>query len=195
MAAAVCNVNDLLDGHVSLEIECLDRIYLNGYVPNLQVGGQIVTFLTGHLGYPVPSPAVFNRVGTAFRRAVAAFAEANAIPIVRFAKGAQGGRDAPLPARGHGPGVVAIGTAQEYQSVFSAYDRRAGEPGPPSYTFAKADRRVSVFYFYVLDAEFGPGFIKVCTYFPVRHEAPYDRVGCRAPPVACRSGPLKLEAA
>lgn len=34
--AAVTTVNDLLDGHVSLDVECLDRIYLNGYVPNLQ---------------------------------------------------------------------------------------------------------------------------------------------------------------
>jgi len=28
----------VLDGHVVLD-ECLDRIYLNGYVPNLQVEG------------------------------------------------------------------------------------------------------------------------------------------------------------
>lgn len=40
------NVSDLLDGHVSLNIECLDRIYLHGYVPNLQVGGQVVSFMT-----------------------------------------------------------------------------------------------------------------------------------------------------
>jgi len=33
-------VNDVLDGHVVLDLECLDRIYLNAYVPNLQVGGQ-----------------------------------------------------------------------------------------------------------------------------------------------------------
>jgi hypothetical protein len=38
--AAVTTVNDLLAGHVSLDIECMDRIYLNGYVPNLEVGGQ-----------------------------------------------------------------------------------------------------------------------------------------------------------
>lgn len=48
-------VNDLLDGHVASDIECMDRLYLNGYVPNLQVGGQIVTFLTRHLGFPIPS--------------------------------------------------------------------------------------------------------------------------------------------
>ena len=39
-------VNDVLDGHVALDLECLDRIYLNAYVPNLQVGGQVVSFLT-----------------------------------------------------------------------------------------------------------------------------------------------------
>jgi hypothetical protein len=44
--AAVVNINDVLDGHVALDLDCLDRIYLNAYVPNLQVGGQVVTFLT-----------------------------------------------------------------------------------------------------------------------------------------------------
>src|SRR5271157_5555146 len=43
MAAAV-RVNDVLDGRVVLDVECLDRIYLNGYVPNLQVGGQVASF-------------------------------------------------------------------------------------------------------------------------------------------------------
>ena len=46
--AATVTVNDLLDGHVVLDLQCLDRIYLNGYVPNLQVGGQVVTFMTKH---------------------------------------------------------------------------------------------------------------------------------------------------
>src|SRR6185312_16840157 len=82
--AAVVTVNDVLDGHVSLDVECLDRIYLNGYVPNLQVGGQVVSFLTAHLGYPIPSPAIMEKIGTAFRRAVASFAEDNRIPVVRF---------------------------------------------------------------------------------------------------------------
>ena len=52
----------VLDGHVALDLECLDRIYLNAYVPNLQVGGQVVSFLTAHLGYPIPSPAIFDSV-------------------------------------------------------------------------------------------------------------------------------------
>ena len=68
--AATVTVNDVLDGHVVLDLECLDRIYLNGYVPNLQVGGQVVSFLTQHLGYPIPSPAILEKIGTGFRRAV-----------------------------------------------------------------------------------------------------------------------------
>src|SRR5258708_11128070 len=85
MTAAV-TVNDLLDGHVALDIECLDRIYLNGYVPNLQVAGQVASFMTQHLGCPIPSPAVMEKIGTRFRRAVTEFAGAEHIPGVRFGK-------------------------------------------------------------------------------------------------------------
>src|SRR5258705_11742960 len=85
--AAVVTVNDVLDGHVHLDLECLDRIYLNGYVPNLQVGGQVVSFMTAHLGNPIPSPAIMEKIGTAFRTTVDRFADDNKIPAVGFSKG------------------------------------------------------------------------------------------------------------
>jgi hypothetical protein len=72
---AVVTLDDILAGHVGLDIECLDRIYVNGYVPNLHVGGQVSSFMTAHLGLPIPSPAVMERIGTRFRRGVRAFAE------------------------------------------------------------------------------------------------------------------------
>ena len=65
--AALVKVNNLLDGHVVLDLECLGRIYLNGYVPNLQVGGQVVSFMKQHLGYSIPSPAILLKIGTRFR--------------------------------------------------------------------------------------------------------------------------------
>src|ERR1700739_150559 len=74
-------VNDVLAGHVRLDLECLDRIYLHGYLGQGQVGGQVVQFLR-HRGYPVPSPACLQQIGDAFRRRVASFAEANHIPVV-----------------------------------------------------------------------------------------------------------------
>ena len=62
-------------------------------------------------------------------------------------------------------GVVAIVTTQEFQWVFSAKNRST-KPGVVSFDFEKEDRRVGIYYFYVYDADFGPGFIKICTYFP-----------------------------
>ena len=85
--AEVLTVTGLLDGHVGLDVECLDRLYLNGYVPKLQVSGQVAGFMTGHLGYPIPSPAIMEKIGTRFRRAVNAFATAHQIPVVQFDQG------------------------------------------------------------------------------------------------------------
>jgi hypothetical protein len=167
--AATVTVNDVLDGHVVLDVECLDRIYLNGYVPNLQVGGQVVSFMTAHLGNPIPSPAIMEKIGTAFRTAVDRFAADNHIPVVRFAKGDRKievmRRYLVRQARTGRSGVAAIGTAQEFQNVFSSA-QRTGPNGIPWFTFFKADRRVTCVYFYVWDADFGPAFIKICTYFP-----------------------------
>jgi hypothetical protein len=86
MGAQVVTVNDVLDGHVAVDIQCLNRIYLNAYIPRLQTSAQVVAFLSGHLGYPFPSPALFNHLGRRFRRAVASYAEANDIPWVQLGK-------------------------------------------------------------------------------------------------------------
>ena len=87
MATRVVTVNDVLDGHVGLDLECFDRIYLNGWVPTLQVPGQVVSFLTQHLGFTIPSPALLDRIGLQFRKAVAAFAAEGDIPVTTFVEG------------------------------------------------------------------------------------------------------------
>ena len=89
MGARVVTVNEVLGGHVKLDIECLDRVYLNAYVPILQSSGQVVAFMTQHRGMPIPSPALFDKIGQRFRLAVASFAEANEIPWVKFPKDAR----------------------------------------------------------------------------------------------------------
>ena len=169
-ACRVASVTDLLGGQVGLDLECLDRRYFNGYVPNLQVGGQVVTFLTHHLGYPIPSPVVFNQIGERFRRAVGDFADRERIPVVRFAKNdRKADVMGPYLRRAAATGrsqVAAIGVAQEFQRVFTGYDRAANRPGPPHFAFDKAERRVSCFYFYLWDTDFGPAFIKICTCCP-----------------------------
>jgi hypothetical protein len=162
-------VNDVLDGQVALDLECLDRVYLNAYVPTLQVGGQVASFLTRHLGNPIPSPAIFEKIGAAFRKAVARFAEDEHVPVIRFTKADRKIEKmrpylAAQAATGRS-GVAAIGVAQEYASVFTGTAKDAPN-GIPWFAFGKADRRVTCFYFYLWDVDFGPAFIKICAYFP-----------------------------
>src|SRR6266542_4335807 len=156
MVAAVSNVNEILDGHVVLDLECLDRIYLNAYVPTLQVGGQVATFFNLQRNQPIMSPSLFQQMGEAFRQAVAAFAKRHKIPVVRFRKDDRKvDLIRPLFEAAREPGVIAIGVAQEFQSVLTAYNRSAKKAGPPQphakapyYAFVKEDRRVTVYYFY-----------------------------------------------
>ena len=129
----------------------------------------MVTFLTRHLGNPVPSPATFDQIGQRFRRAVTSFAEANDIAVVRFSKDDRKidvmGRYLAAAARQGGSRVAAIGVAQEFAPVWIGYRRESTSP-VPQFTFAKAQRRVTCYYFYVVDDEFGAGFVKICSYFP-----------------------------
>jgi hypothetical protein len=176
MGSAV-NINDVLDDHVILDLQCLDRVYLNAYVPNLQVGGQVVTFLTTHLGNDIPSPALFKRMGERFRERVKAFADEQGVPLLRLKRPDRTRWDdrkldhvRPLledAEREGRQGVVAVVSTQEVQKVFMGYARGKGEHGKAvNFGFDKADRAVTVYYFYIHDAEFGAGFIKLCSYFP-----------------------------
>jgi len=145
--SGVVTVPELLDGHTVLDIECLDRLYLNGYVPTLQVAGQVVAFLRDHRGMPIASPAVFEQIGTRFRQAVGRFAENNDIPMVKFKKGIRKATVMePLLRRAARAGrsrVVAIGWAQEFQLVWTARKRDTDPARALQFSFAKAERRVT----------------------------------------------------
>jgi hypothetical protein len=172
---SVVNINDVLDGHVALEVECVDRLYLNAYVPCLQVGGQVERFCREQLDQPIASPAVIEKIGNRFRREVDAFAGDHDIPILHLKKPDRSRWDdrkldhvRPYLDRaernGH-YGIVAIVAAQEFQWVFSA-TKKTGKTVAVWFDWAKSERRVSCYYFYILDPDFGPGFIKICTWFP-----------------------------
>jgi hypothetical protein len=153
-------VNEVLDGHVALDIECLDRIYLNAYVPTLQTSAQVAAFLTRHLGFRFPSPALFKQLGDRFRRSVRAFADAGDLPWVSFDK-----HDNKLEVmRPHlarqqatgRSGVAAVGVAQQFQRVGIAYERQT-RTGAAQYCFTKADRRVTCYYLLPVGRRLRPG--------------------------------------
>lgn len=157
------NVKELLDGHVSLEVECIDRMYLNGYVAGLGRGGGLHEFLSTHRGKPIPSPALLGQISRRFVERVGSYAESHEIPIVRFERGQRKDEEAQRlrqqrPVRGE---VVFIGVAQEKALTFSARKQQG------RFEFQR-DKAVYVnhYYFYVDDEEFGPAFVKVCSYAP-----------------------------
>jgi hypothetical protein len=80
----MATIPELLDGHVTLEVECLDRLYLNGYIGKLATGGGLTWFMRGQLGKPVPSPVVLGQISERFREAVKTLAERDHIPIYQF---------------------------------------------------------------------------------------------------------------
>jgi hypothetical protein len=88
----VVNINEVLDGHVVLDVACVDRLSPNAYVPNLQVGGQVQRFWE-RPDQPIASPGANQKIGNRFRRDVDAFAERNRVPILYLAKPDRSGCD------------------------------------------------------------------------------------------------------
>jgi hypothetical protein len=167
---AVVTAADVVAGHVTLDVSCLDRVYLNGYVARLQTPGGVVYFFRNHRGKPIVSPALFEPIGEKFRKDIRDWAQANGIPVIRFTAGQRKAEvmapyleAAAVAGRSQ---VVAVGCAQEFQLVWTARKRDTDPGGCPQFSFTKEQRRVSVFYIYIFDERMGPGFIKICTYFP-----------------------------
>jgi len=161
------NVFELLKNHVSLSTTCIDRLYVNGYVPTLQTGGALSWFLREHLGYPIPSPALFSQLRNRFVDDVERFAKLEAIPVVHFERG-QRKDDIAEQYRAQflkPEGVVFIGVAQERSLSFRGQKVRR-KSGYVDFDFSRRTVAVNHYYFYVKDPAWGPAFLKVGTYLP-----------------------------
>jgi hypothetical protein len=160
-------IKAILEEHVTLSLESLDRLYLNGYVPTLQTGAGLKRLLVHHLGFPVASPALLGQLTRRYVQQVEQYAQNQQIPIVPFKKGQRKDKIARQMRRKHPrqDGVVFIGVAQEKAMAFKSAGRI--EKGPlVEFAFERQPVYVKYFYFYVEDPEFGEAFLKVCTYAP-----------------------------
>src|SRR3954466_9149847 len=159
----MAKIPELLDGHVTLEVECLDRLYLNGYIGGLATPGGLVTVMRVQLGKPIPSPVVLGQVTEKFRDAVQAQAERQQIPVYQFQHKERKDDIANEFRRQRGvrDQIVFIGVAQEKAKAFS------GTKINGQFQFQR-DKTVYVnhYYFYIDDEDFGPLFLKVCSYAP-----------------------------
>lgn len=91
---------DVLARHVVFEIESIDRLYLNVYVPELQRVGQVVGFLTRHRGNPIASTALVAPMSEAFIAAIRGYASDHGVAADRFCQGAAQGRHHARTPRG-----------------------------------------------------------------------------------------------
>ena len=160
------NVAEIIREHVTLDVKCVDRLYLNGYVPRLQSEGGVVAFLRQAGGHVVPSPAILGEITTSFRERLRAWCDRRAIPWIEFRKGER--KDdivqkyrARFPASA---GVVLVGVAQE--RAWGWAPRKTQRGRWVHFAWQRKSIYVNHYYIYVIDPDWGPAFIKVCGYAP-----------------------------
>jgi hypothetical protein len=162
------SVAEILAHHVKLVVEGIDRMYLNVYVPRLQTEQGIVWFFRDHRGQPLPSGALMSPISRGFVAALEAFAAKQGVSLVQFHKGQR--KDAVmaehLRAFDKDEGIVFIGKAQEKTSVFRTEKRRNPKTGQPYPWIVRSSAMVNHYYVYAVDRDFGPFFLKFCSYFP-----------------------------
>jgi len=113
-------VADVIRDHVTLELECIDRLYLNVYQPSLQRERDVFRFLRDHRGQGAVSSRCFQTMTQTFVQAIDAFAQQNHIPVIAFAKHQRKEEVAASyrAAFQGSEGVLFIGKAQEKVTTF-----------------------------------------------------------------------------
>jgi hypothetical protein len=161
-------VTEILREHVTLEVESIDRMYLNVYVPQLQHERGVAAFFRYHRGQTFASSVLMAPISHAFVEAITTFVQNQAIPLITFQKGQR--KDAVaaehLARFPQEEGILFVGKAQEKASVFRTEKRRNPETGRTYPWIVRSTALVNQFYFYGVDRDFGPFFLKFNSYFP-----------------------------
>ena len=156
--------------HVVMELECIDRMYLNAYVPQLTSEGGIAAFCRGYLGHRFASTKQAVPMTKAFLKAIDAFIKREGLELVRFRKRERKDDVMQRELRrfkksGKTEGVVFVGVAQEKVRV-PRTTRKHFDGGGTIPWIIYSTAMVNMYYFYCYDRDFGPFFLKFCSYFP-----------------------------
>src|ERR1700729_2236873 len=159
---------EVIREHVALEVEGIDRMYLNVYQPKLQHDRGVVTFFRYHRQQPFVSSALMAPISTAFIKNIETFAEQNSIPLFTFDKDERKDDVAAeyLASFPDSEGVLFIGKSQEKVPVFRTEKRLNPDTGKKYPWLVKSTAMVNQFYYYCVDEDFGPFFLKFSSYFP-----------------------------
>ena len=162
------SVAEVLSQHTTLALECIDRLYLNVYVPVLQRAAGAAYFFRKMRGAAVPSSVLMAPITQRFVNAIKGYAERNGIDIVSFRRGERKDDRTQEYLRKWtgGEGVLYIGKAQEKARVLRTERRHDPATGASYAWLVSSTAMVNHYYFYAVDEDFGPFFLKFCSYFP-----------------------------
>ncbi len=161
------SVAELQREHVVFELECIDRMYLNAYIPKLTSENGIAWFFRGHRGHRFASTKEASPMTDCFVAAIGQFQMDHGLELVRFQKGQRKDdvfKNRLKKFRGT-EGVVFIGVAQEKARVPRTI-RKQCKNGATIPWIDYTTAMPNFYYFYCVDEDFGPFFIKFCSYFP-----------------------------
>jgi hypothetical protein len=159
-------VADVLSDHVVFEIEAIDRMYLNVWQPRLQHGAGAAAFFTSHRGCAYASTALMDPMTRAFVADIQHFIASSGVDLVHFGKERKDELTQRYLAEFTAEeGVLYVGRAQEKAGVWRT-QRRYHADGSSYAWLVRSSAFINHFYFYCVDADFGPFFLKFGTYFP-----------------------------
>ena len=160
------SVAEVLKQHVTLEVEGIDRMYLNVYQPRLQTDRASLlssAFTAEHLrlfGAHGPHEQVVRRCGRSLR-------QAGTDPPDHLHQGARKddiARNTGRASTDRGDRFRGQGAGED--TVFRTEKRRNPQTGQTYPWIVRTTAMVNHYYFYCMDGDFGPFFLKFCTYFP-----------------------------
>ena len=159
---------EVLSGHVTLEVRCIDRAMLTFRQPRLQYGQGIHGFFCQHRGNRFVSSALMLPMTARFTADIRNYIDTRRLDLVRFAKGQSKDQVAKeyLAGKSGGDQILFVGVAQEKTRVWRTARRRDPATGKPYPWLYQEQAMVNHWYFYGFDADFGPFHIKFCGYFP-----------------------------
>lgn len=159
---------EILKEHVTFELESLDRLYLNGYVPGLQTPAAVAYFLRKHRGAKFASSVLLDEISRDYEKRLKRFVHEQGIAVHRFTKGERKDEETQRRLRTFtaAEGVLYLGTAQEKFTTVRTEKRCNPATGQTFPWLVRASVLAKVYYWYVVDEDFGPLFIKFGSYFP-----------------------------
>lgn len=161
-------VAEVIQEHLTLELEGIDHMYLNVYQPKLQRDQGVVNFCRYHRGFTFASSALREPISKKFIQDIEAFVQQQGIDLITLAK-KQRQDDVAAEYRRQfqgAEGILFVGKAQEKMRVFGTEKRLNPQSGQKYPWIVSSTAMVNQYYFYGIDSDFGPFFVKCSSYFP-----------------------------